>query len=48
MATYKKRRDKYNVHQIVLGLTGWAQINGRDEEECKVIFKIRVRNVYWC
>lgn len=24
-------RDKYNVHSIYPGLTGWAQINGRDE-----------------
>lgn len=24
-------RDKYNVNNIPVGLTGWAQINGRDE-----------------
>lgn len=24
-------RKKYNVHKIVPGLTGWAQVNGRDE-----------------
>ena len=24
-------RDKHNVHSIYPGLTGWAQINGRDE-----------------
>ncbi len=24
-------RDKYGVNQLVPGLTGWAQINGRDE-----------------
>ncbi len=26
-------RDKYNVNSILPGLTGWAQINGRDELE---------------
>jgi len=25
------QRDKYGVNQLVPGLTGWAQINGRDE-----------------
>ena len=24
-------RDRYGVHQIAPGLTGWAQIHGRDE-----------------
>ena len=24
-------RTKYGVHELVPGLTGWAQINGRDE-----------------
>lgn len=24
-------RTRYGVHQLVPGLTGWAQINGRDE-----------------
>jgi O-antigen biosynthesis protein WbqP len=24
-------RTKYGVHQLVPGLTGWAQVNGRDE-----------------
>lgn len=28
-----EERDKYGVHQIAPGLTGWAQINGRDELE---------------
>jgi len=23
-------RDKYNVHNVVPGITGWAQVNGRD------------------
>lgn len=26
-----EERDKYGVHQIASGLTGWTQINGRDE-----------------
>ena len=26
-----RERDRYGVHQIAPGLTGWAQINGRDE-----------------
>ena len=29
-------RDKYNVNSITPGLTGWAQINGRDELEIPV------------
>jgi O-antigen biosynthesis protein WbqP len=24
-------RTKHNIHQLIPGLTGWAQINGRDE-----------------
>jgi O-antigen biosynthesis protein WbqP len=24
-------RTKYGVHQLVPGITGWAQVNGRDE-----------------
>ena len=28
-----KERDKYNANDIKPGLTGWAQINGRDELE---------------
>lgn len=33
-------RTLHNVHNLVPGLTGWAQINGRDELsiECKVRF----------
>lgn len=27
----KELRTKYNVHTIAPGVTGWAQINGRDE-----------------
>lgn len=31
-----KERDKYGANDIVPGLTGWAQINGRDELPIKV------------
>ena len=27
----QKLRTKHNIHLLVPGLTGWAQINGRDE-----------------
>ena len=33
-------RDKYNVHCIKPGLTGWAQINGRDELPVSVKAKL--------
>ncbi len=33
-------RDKYGVNSIVPGLTGWAQINGRDELEIPVKAKL--------
>lgn len=29
-------RDKYNANDVIPGLTGWAQINGRDELEIPV------------
>ncbi|MEI2393121.1 sugar transferase [Priestia megaterium] len=31
-----EERDKYNANDILPGLTGWAQINGRDELSIKV------------
>lgn len=30
-----EERDKYNVHALKPGLTGWAQIHGRDELEIR-------------
>lgn len=33
-------RDKYNANDILPGLTGWAQINGRDELEINVKAKL--------
>lgn len=29
-------RDKYGANSVIPGLTGWAQINGRDELEIPV------------
>lgn len=31
-----KERDKYGANDVVPGLTGWAQINGRDELEIDI------------
>ncbi|MGW6301709.1 sugar transferase [Peribacillus butanolivorans] len=31
-----KERDKYRANEVLPGLTGWAQINGRDELPIKV------------
>ena len=33
-------RDKYGANEILPGLTGWAQINGRDELEIPVKAKL--------
>ena len=35
-----EERDKYGVNDIMPGLTGWAQINGRDELEISVKAKL--------
>src|SRR5690625_2725261 len=35
-----EERDKYNVHDVPQGLTGWAQINGRDELPIEVKAKL--------
>lgn len=37
-------RDKYNVHELKPGLTGWAQIHGRDELE--ISEKVRLDAYY--
>ena len=35
-----KKRAKYGANSVVPGLTGWAQINGRDELEIDVKAKL--------
>lgn len=35
-----EERDKYRVHDVPQGLTGWAQINGRDELPIEVKAKL--------
>lgn len=35
-----KERDKYGANDVIPGLTGWAQINGRDELEIPVKAKL--------
>ena len=35
-----EERDKYNANSVKPGLTGWAQINGRDELEISVKAKL--------
>jgi O-antigen biosynthesis protein WbqP len=37
-------RDKYNANDVPPGLTGWAQINGRDE--LPILFKARLDGFY--
>ena len=36
-------REKYHANDVKPGLTGWAQINGRDELEIPVKAKFRWR-----
>src|SRR5690625_7411868 len=35
-----EERDKYGVHDVPRGLTGWAQINRRDELPIKIHAKL--------
>lgn len=35
-----EERDKYNANDVMPGLTGWAQVNGRDELEISVKAKL--------
>lgn len=35
-----EERDKYGANEVPVGLTGWAQINGRDELEIDVKAKL--------
>ena len=35
-----EERDKYHANDILPGLTGWAQVNGRDELEIDVKAKL--------
>ena len=35
-----EERDKYGANDIAPGLTGWAQINGRDELEIPIKAKL--------
>lgn len=37
-------RDKYGANDVPVGLTGWAQINGRDELEIEVKAKLDGEN----
>lgn len=37
-----EERDKYGANDVMPGLTGWAQINGRDELEIDVKAKLMV------
>lgn len=39
-------RDKYNANDVKPGLTGWAQINGRDELEIPVKAKLDIPEIY--
>lgn len=35
-----KERDKYNVYSVLPGISGWAQVNGRDEMGIKAKAKL--------
>ena len=37
-----EEREKYGANSVVPGLTGWAQINGRDELEIDVKAKLNL------
>ena len=37
-------RESYNIHSLTPGLTGWAQINGRDE--ITIIKKVEIEHFY--
>lgn len=39
-------REKYHANDVKPGLTGWAQINGRDELEIPVKAKLRRRTYF--
>ena len=39
-----QERDKYSIHTVKPGLTGWAQVNGRDENTIQR--KVRFDNEY--
>lgn len=46
-----EERDKYGANDVLPGLTGWAQINGRDELEIPVKAKFDgdyVKNISFC
>jgi O-antigen biosynthesis protein WbqP len=46
-----QERTKYGVHQLVPGLTGWAQVNGRDElstvQKVKFDLEYLQRRSFW-
>ena len=43
-----EERDKYGANDVIPGLTGWAQINGRDELEISVKAKLDGEYVKRC
>lgn len=44
-------RTKYGVHKLMPGLTGWAQVNGRDElpipEKVRLDAEYMQKNTFW-